>query len=126
MRQTPAPPRRTHPLEGEVLGDDFFRLRGVFTRRAGLEHGGDRHPGGVEFFTDDLLKVAADALFIGVAVVLESLVGDSFDGDASAGLSLCHDFVLDRRCVRSANVGLNVDAGEELVPSTKSHPSPCW
>jgi hypothetical protein len=54
------------------------------------------------------------------------LVGDSFDRDASAGLSLCHDFVLDRRCVRSANVGLKVDAGGDSVPSRKSHLSSCW
>src|SRR5690606_11132944 len=93
------PPSRGHCTpasgsKGKVLGDDLFGRSLGLALRPRLE---DRRHGctcRIQLFRNDLFEVAAHALARGVAVVLETLVGDALDGDASAGLSLGHVCVL--------------------------------
>ena len=80
-------------LESEVLRDDFFGLGG-FALGARAKDRGDGNTRGVELLRDDVLEESADAAALGVTVVLESLVGDALDGDASASLTFCHVVLL--------------------------------
>lgn len=72
-----------------MLGDDLFRLGG-FALGSRPQDGRGGNAGRVELLSDNVFKKSTDAAPLGVAVVLESLVGDALDGDAPARLSFRH------------------------------------